>query len=154
NIQEAASPVLHNAGNARLTGAEIELQGVVEGGFSIVASAAYINARYTSVSPQAAAQGITTANAIPKTPETKWSVGPQYDVSLPNSGTLRFGADYTRTAEMYNDAPNTPELHRGPTDNLNAAIHYLSPETKYELTFGGTNLTDNRYITVGSFNGA
>jgi len=154
NIQEAASPVLHNAGNARLTGAELELQAVVDGGFSIVASAAYINARYTSMSPAAAAQGLTTANKLPKTPQSKFSLGPQYDLALGGSGTLRFGVDYTRTSDMYNDAPNTPELHRPSTDNVNAAIHYLSPETKYELTVGGTNLTDKRYITVGSQNGA
>ena len=55
---------------------------------------------------------------------------------------------------MYNDAPNTPLLFRPAVDNVNAAIHYLSPETKYELTLGGTNLTDKRYIVVGSVNGA
>jgi iron complex outermembrane receptor protein len=154
NIQEAASPVLHNAGDAKLRGAELELEYVLNGGFSIQASAAYIDAKYTSVSPSAASQGITTDNKIPKTPETKFSIGPQYDLGLPNSGKLRFGVDYTHTSDMYNDAPNTALLHRPSVDNLNAAIHYFSPEERYQLTLGGTNLTDERYIVVGSVNGA
>jgi iron complex outermembrane receptor protein len=154
NIQEAASPVLHNAGDAKLRGGELEVEYVVDGGFSIQASAAYIDAKYSSVSPSAASQGITTDNKIPKTPETKFSIGPQYDLGLPNSGKLRFGVDYTHTSDMYNDAPNTELLHRPSVDNLNAAIHYFSPEERYQLTLGGTNLTDERYIVVGSVNGA
>ena len=154
NIQEAASPVLHNAGDAKLKGAELEIQAVAGGGFSVNASAAYIDAKYTSVSAAAASQGITTSNKIPKTPKTKFSVGPQYDVALPNSSTLRFGVDYTRTASMFNDAPNTPLLFRPAVSNVNAAVHYLSPETKYEVTLGGTNLNNKRYLVVGSVNGA
>ncbi|MEJ0037649.1 MAG: TonB-dependent receptor [Gammaproteobacteria bacterium] len=154
NIQEAASPVLHNAGDARIKGAELEIEGVIDGGFSVLASASYIDAKYTSVFASAASQGITTANKLPKTPKTKFSVGPQYDLTLPNSGVLRFGADYTHTSDMFNDAPNSPLLHRPAVNNWNAAVHYLSPETRYELTLGGTNLSDERYIVVGSVNGA
>ena len=62
--------------------------------------------------------------------------------------------DYTQTASMFNDAPNTALLARPSTDNLGAAIHYYSPEEKYEVTLGGTNLTDDRYLAVGSVNGA
>jgi iron complex outermembrane receptor protein len=154
NIQEAASPVLQNAGDATLKGAEIELEAVTDVGFSISATAGYIDAKYDSVRASAASQGITTSNKIPKTPKYKYNLSPAYDVGLPNSGKLRFGLDYTRTADMFNDAPNNPLLHRPATDNLNAAIHYYSPDEKYQLTLGGTNLTDDRYIIVGSVNGA
>jgi iron complex outermembrane receptor protein len=154
NIQEAASPVLQNAGDATLKGAEIELEAVTDVGFSVNVSAGYIDAKYDSVRASAASQGITTSNKIPKTPKYKYNISPAYDVGLPNSGKLRFGIDYTRTADMFNDAPNNPLLHRPATDNLNAAVHYYSPDEKYQLTLGGTNLTDDRYITVGSVNGA
>jgi iron complex outermembrane receptor protein len=154
NIQEAASPVLHNAGNAKLKGAELELQALTGTGLSVNLAAGYIDAKYSSVSPAAASQGITVDNKIPKTPKYKVTVGPQYDIYLPNSATLRLAADVTRTASMYNDAPNTPELYRPAVTNLNADIHYLSSDGKYELTVGGTNLTDKRYIVVGSTNGA
>jgi iron complex outermembrane receptor protein len=55
---------------------------------------------------------------------------------------------------MYNDATNLPELYRPAVTNLNAAVHYFSADEKYQLTLGGTNLGDKRYITVGSANGA
>jgi iron complex outermembrane receptor protein len=155
NIQEAASPVLHNAGDARLRGGELELEAIADNGLSLVASAAYIDAKYTSVFASAASQGITTSNKLPKTPETKFSIGPQYEAALPgDAGKMRFAVDYTHTSDMYNDAPNTPLLHRPSVSNVNAAIHWLSDANKYQLTLGGTNLTDKRYIVVGSVNGA
>jgi len=106
------------------------------------------------ISPAAASQGITKNNKLPKTPETKFAIGPQYEAALPNSGKLRFGVDFSHTSDMYNDAPNTALLHRPSVSNVNAAVHYLSPEERYQLTLGGTNLTDKRYIVVGSVNGA
>ena len=117
-------------------------------------AAGYIDAKYSSVSPAAASQGITVDNKIPKTPKYKVTLGPQYDIFLPNSATLTLAADVTRTASMYNDAPNTPELYRPSVTNLNADVHYTSSDGRYELTLGGTNLTDKRYIVVGSTNGA
>jgi iron complex outermembrane receptor protein len=155
NIQEGPSPVLHNAGNAKLQGAELELQAVADGGFSFNLSASYIDAKYTYIDPLAtqADPNVNLNTKLPKTPRYKYTLGPQYDFRLDNEGTIRLGVDYTRTADMYNDAPNTKLLHRPATTNLNASIHYLSPSDKYEVTLGGTNLTDDRYLTVGSVNG-
>ncbi|HEX5162748.1 MAG TPA: TonB-dependent receptor [Steroidobacteraceae bacterium] len=150
-IQEQASPVSQNAGDAELKGAELELNAIVGGGFSLYVGAAYIDAEYTRLLPN-----VTFApdSDLPKTPEYKYTISPQFDVNLANTGKLRFAVDYTKTASMFNDAPNTPQLFRPATDNLGAAIHYFSPGDKYSITLGGTNLTDDRYLTVGSVNGA
>jgi iron complex outermembrane receptor protein len=151
-IQEGASPVSQNAGDAELKGAELELQALLGAGFSLNVAAGYIDAEYTKL--KTSVQGITLDSEIPKTPQYKYTISPQWDVNLPNSGKLRFAVDYTRTAEMWNDAPNTPQLFRPASDNLGAAVHYYSAGEKYELTLGGSNLTDDRYLTVGSTNGA
>jgi iron complex outermembrane recepter protein len=151
-IQEGASPVSQNAGDAELKGAELELEAIIGGGFSVNLAAAYIDAEYTRL--KTSVQGITLDTDLPKTPKYKYTISPQWDVSLPNNGKLRFNVDYTRTASLFNDAPNTPLLARPETDNLAAAIHYLTPGDRYELTLGGSNLTDDRYLTVGSVNGA
>jgi iron complex outermembrane recepter protein len=153
NIQEGASPVLHNAGDATLKGAELELQAVADNGLSVNVTAGYIDAKYDKILADPSL-GITTANKLPKTPKFKYTIGPQFDLGLAGSGKIRFGVDYTHTAELFNDAPNTPLLKRPAVSNVNAAIHYLSPSDKYELTVGGTNLSDERYIVVGSVNGA
>jgi iron complex outermembrane receptor protein len=66
---------------------------------------------------------------------------------------MQLSVDYTSTASMYNDAPNTALLFRPSVDNMSASVKYMSPSERYELTLGGTNLTDKRYLTTGSVNG-
>jgi iron complex outermembrane receptor protein len=149
NFQEGASPVLHNAGDAEIKGIEIEAQAIVGGGFSFNFAGGYIDAEYKSVEPEAQ---IPLSNKLPKTPEYKVTFGPTFDFSLPNGGAMRLSADYTRTAEMFNDSLNTAELRRPATTNLGAAIRYMAPNENYEITLGGTNLTDDRWLTTGSIN--
>src|SRR5262249_36600048 len=151
-IQEGPSPVTRSCCDAELKGAELEMQALIGGGFSLNLAAGYIDAKYTALA--AGTVGITLDSDLPKTPKYKVTISPQWDVSLPNSGKLRFAVDYTRTDSLFNDSLNTPELFRDAADNLGAAVHYYSPEEKYELTLGGSNLTDDRYLTEGSTNGA
>jgi iron complex outermembrane recepter protein len=66
---------------------------------------------------------------------------------------VHIGVDYTHTSDLHNDAPNTPLLPRPSTDDVNA-IHFMSPSDRYKLVLGGTNLTGERVIVVGSVNGA
>jgi iron complex outermembrane receptor protein len=152
NFQEQASPVLRNAGTATLQGAEIEAQGVFAGGLGFTLAAGYIDAEYDDIND--AVIGIDINSEIPKTPEYKINVGPTYDFNLANGGAIRLAVDYTHTAEMFNDSLNTANLKRPAVDNWNAAIRYVSPEGKYELTIGGTNLSDERYLVTGSINEA
>jgi iron complex outermembrane receptor protein len=149
NFQEGASPVLHNAGNARIKGAEIESRAILGGGFALNFAAGYLDAKYTKIAPEAA---IPITNKLPKTPKYKYNIGPSYDFKLPNGAGMRFDVDYTRTAELFNDSLNTPELRRPATDSVSAAIHYLASSDRYEIVLGGTNLTDDRWLTVGSIN--
>jgi outer membrane receptor protein involved in Fe transport len=53
---------------------------------------------------------------------------------------------------MFNDSLNTPLLRRPASRNLDASVHYVSPNDKYDVALGGTNITDDRYITTGSPN--
>jgi iron complex outermembrane recepter protein len=180
NIQQGISPVYTNAGNAKIKGAEIELQSIVGHGLSLNFSGSYIDAYYTYVNPNAnipqsilpdgttvcpvtvgtigqAICGVKSGGSqldaqLPKTPKYKLSLFPMYDVGLPNDATMRFLADFTYTAQMFNDALNTPELRRPATRMFDASIHYISPTDLYDVAFGGTNLTDDRFITVGSPN--
>jgi iron complex outermembrane recepter protein len=185
NIQQGISPVYTNAGNAKIKGAELELQWLVGGGLQINLSGSYIDAYYTYVNayanipqslnpdgsnncpatgivqqpppphPACAFQppGVTQLDAkLPKTPKYKGTIWPSYDYILPSQATLRLLAAFTYTSEMWNDALNTPELRRPASRQLDASLHYVSTGGKYDLAFGGTNLTDDRYCTAGSPN--
>jgi iron complex outermembrane receptor protein len=150
-VQQGASPVSQNAGDATIKGAELEMHAVAGNGFSLNFVGGYIDAKYDTINPDTL---IPLDSKLPKTPKYKVTVGPAFEWSLAGGAKMQIGADYTRTASMFNDSLNTPELFRPATDNLNAAIHYLSPAEKYEVILGGTNLTDERYLTVGSINRA
>jgi iron complex outermembrane recepter protein len=183
NIQQGISPVYTNAGNAKIKGAELELQSLIGQGLHLNLAAAYIDAYYTYVNPNAnipqyalpdgtnvcpasavvgepphpvcavIPPGVTQLDAmLPKTPKWKVSFDPEYEYQLASQATLRFIADYTYTSEMFNDSLNTPELRRPATRMLDASIHYVSPTGMYDFAVGGTNLTDERYITAGSPN--
>jgi iron complex outermembrane recepter protein len=99
------------------------------------------------------APGVTQLDAkLPKTPKWKFTFDPIYDLHLPNEAIVRFIPAYTYTSNMFNDALNTPQLYRAATHMIDASVHYVSPTGKYDLAFGGTNLTDDRFITAGSPN--
>jgi iron complex outermembrane recepter protein len=182
NIQQGISPVYTNAGNADIKGAELDIQSNLGGGLSINFSGAYIDAYYTSVNANANipqfflpdgtpvcpttvlngngapvcplhAAGVTQLDAkLPKTPKWKFTLDPVYDLHLPNDGILRIIPSYTYTGGMFNDSLNTPQLYRPATHMVDASIHYVSPTGMYDLAVGGTNLTDDRFITAGSPN--
>jgi iron complex outermembrane receptor protein len=183
NIQQGISPVYTNAGNAKIKGAELELESIIGGGLQLNVAASYIDAYYTYVNPNANIPqyalpdgsnvcpasavvgepphpvcavnppGVTQLDAkLPKTPKYKITIDPEYTFSLPNDAAIRVLAAFTYTAEMFNDSLNTPELRRPPTRSLDASIHYVSPGNLYDLAFGGTNLTNDRYVTGGSPN--
>lgn len=182
NVQQGPSPVFQNAGDAELKGVELELQSVFDNGFGLNVNAGYIDAEYdrledcllyNAVDPDGASGpappfcapangssldpnfgGFTSSTELPKTPEYKITISPSYEYRLGNGSSLLFLMDYTRTASMQNTAPNTPLLKRPSTNMLNASAHWTPASGKYELTAGVSNLTDERYLTVGSTNPA
>src|SRR5262249_32721113 len=157
----------------KIKGGEIELRSSLGHGLFVGLTGSYIDAYYTYVNPISGIPQYATADGtvfcpvgcagvyagvspldakLPKTPKYKMSIDPEYNYMLANEATLRLIADFTYTAEMFNDALNTPQLRRPPTRALNASLHYVSPTGLYDLAVGGTNLTNDRYVTAGSPN--
>ena len=125
---------------ANIQGVELEATWIIGNGFSLAATGAFIDACYTFLAPginsgQSCVQpfeGCITLNSmLPKTPRWKYSLSPTYKGNLPNGGSVRLGLDFTHTSVIANDAINT-SLER------------------YELTVGGTNITDDRFLTTGN----
>ena len=144
--QISTSPVTQNAGDANIFGAELETHAILGDGFQLNASVGYMNAYYTKILGGAAG---TTGSKLPKTPKWKVNLSPEYDLTLHNDAELRFLVGYTYISEMYNDVANTPLLSRPAVNLLNASVTYASPTDRYELTVGGANITNERYITTG-----
>ena len=92
-IQEGASPVSQNAGDAELKGAELEVEAIIGGGFSVNVAAGFIDAQYTKLRPRCRASRSTPTCRRRRTPSSR-SVRSGTS-NLANSGKIRFNVDYT-----------------------------------------------------------
>jgi iron complex outermembrane recepter protein len=166
NSQQGISPTLVNAGDARIYGFEAEAEAVLGNGFVITSAFGYTDAKYTSLNNVLDNGAPLTLNScplrdsdpndacdLPKTPEYKVYIGPAYTKSLSGGGAVTFAADYTYTAELFNDLGNEELLKRDATNIVNASITYAAADDKWALTFGGTNISDERYIVSGQNQG-
>jgi iron complex outermembrane receptor protein len=147
NFQIGTSPTLQNAGTAEIYGFEAEFLTRPIPDLTLSAGVGYTHAKYTELSPFVT--GVSLASRLPKTPEWKLTFSPQYRIGLGDHGEIMLSADYTHTSSLYNDTENTPLLQRPATDVVNSSITYRAPEDKWELAFGATNITDERYLTTG-----
>lgn len=160
NIQIGTSPTIANAGNARIKGFEAELVARPFSGFTVNTSLGYISAKYTYVDPAVAAvsganvfqAGTLVGAPLPKTPNWKVNISPRYEARLGNGGKLIFVGDWTHTSSLWNDTQRTYALRRPSTDMINAGVTYEEPNGHWSLTAGGTNLTEDRYLTSGGSN--
>lgn len=176
DVQRGTSPVLSNAGNAKIQGAELSFESLLgHTGLELNGSVSYLDAYYTSLNPNAnfpqyalpdgstvcpagppicTVQGMGSAldAKLPKTPKWKATLDPEYTLGLPSGASINLIPVYTYTASMFNDSLNTPQLRRPVTHMLDASIHYVSPTGKYDLGVGGTNLTNDRFIDSGVVN--
>jgi iron complex outermembrane recepter protein len=147
NFQVSTSPTLQNAGTAEIYGFEAEFLARPIPDLTLSAGVGFTHARYTELSPFVT--GVTLNSRLPKTPEWKFTFSPQYRIDLGGSGDVMLSADYTHTSALFNDTENSPLIARPMTDMLNSSITYRAPGKNWELAFGVTNLTNERYLTTG-----
>ena len=157
NFQQGVSPTIQNAGDARIKGFEIEMVAAPTRGLTINSAIGYLDAKYKSVlaGAQVAAAsglfgnyGVIPGATLPKTPKFKFNISPRYEVELANGSSVILLADYTHSTKLKNDTEGYFLLMRPATDILNASIQYKAAEN-WGVTFGGTNLTDERYLVTG-----
>ncbi len=155
NFQQGVSPTIQNAGDARIKGLEVETVYAPGGGLSINASVGLIDAEYidvlgpAQVAPNPLQAGVIPGADLPKTPDFKFNVSPRYEFNMGNGAIVTLLADYTHTSSMWNDTERTFLLQRPSTDILNLSASYEEPNGRWNVTVGGTNITDERYLTTG-----
>jgi len=158
NFQQGVSPTIQNAGDARIRGFELEMVAVPMEGLTINGSVGYLDAHYTRVDAGAQVApgsgvfgnyGVIPGATLPKTPEWKFNISPRLEVPLGNGGKVIALADYTHSSKLKNDTEGYFLLMRGATDVVNASLTYREPGGRWDLTVGGTNLTNDRYLVTG-----
>jgi iron complex outermembrane receptor protein len=155
NFQQGVSPTIQNAGDARIKGFEVEAVIAPVQGFTVNASLGYIDAYYTRVDPGAVVApnplqaGVAQGISLPKTPKWKFNVSPRYELGLGNGAKFILLGDWSHSTGLKNDTEGTFLLDRPSTDILNASLTYQEPGDHWNLTVGGTNITDERYLVTG-----
>ncbi len=155
NSQQGISPTLLNAGDAKMSGFELETEAVLGHGWIVNFAAGTIDAKYTRIAPGVGDNGvlITLDTPLPKTPKFKAYFAPQYTMDLGSGGELVWNADYAYTAKLSNDLGNSESLSRAATSVVNASVTYKAPSHQWEFVLGASNLTDERYIVSGQNQG-
>ena len=155
NFQQGVSPTIQNAGDAKIKGFEVEMTAAPVDGFTLTGSVGYLDAKYTSVlgpaqvAPNPFQAGVLPGGELPKTPKWKFNISPRYEAKFQNGGKLIFLADFTHSTSLWNDTERAYLLQRAATDILNGSITYKEPGEHCDITVGGTNLTDTRYLVTG-----
>ncbi|WP_197911980.1 TonB-dependent receptor [Kineobactrum salinum] len=143
-------PVLANAGTAEIKGLEVELSAAITGWLTIDGSLGYIDAEYVDFTADALANFPDAFSLeLQNTPERTANIGATITFFDTEKGYSFGRLDYSYRDEQYKEFSNDPALLQSSYSILGASVTYMTPDEKWEMTFGGSNLTDEAYIVSG-----
>jgi iron complex outermembrane recepter protein len=158
-------PQILTAGAAEVNGIEFSGNWRMDGGLSLVANAAWLDASYTEycqpqagtiqngdaacVTPSGAAGWDRTGVALNLAPEFSGNVGINYETDV-GFGELRGNVTYTYTTRAYFGAEHLDANSIEPHGNLNARLGLTLPLGP-EIYLYGRNLTDEVYLASATF---
>ena len=145
-VQRGLSPYIENAGQSEIKGIEADFEWLATDHFTISGAIGYIDAEYTELEQGAV---VTTDFVFNNTPDTSLAISGSYDIPMAAGGLWNVRLDYSYRSRQANDAENTPLLFSDDVSLLGAAVTFRSQSERWELTLGGKNLTDERYIVSG-----
>jgi iron complex outermembrane recepter protein len=142
-------PVLANAGQARIQGAELETEFAATDWLRLNMSGGYLDAKYLSFSALAIEQLATLPRYLPNAPEFTGNAGVSADLLRNSSGRLFTRLDYDYRSAQFKEFTNNAALRQGAYGILNARLTYQTGDSHWSASLGGTNLTDKIYIVSG-----
>lgn len=153
----APSIIVSNAGNARINGAEAELEIRPVDGLQIDMSASYTDFKIQALGAAAGvAGGPSLESKAPGTPEWKYNAGLQYRAELGNGATLTPRFDVYYQSKVFNEWTNNPRAVQEGYALVNGRLTYNAPDDEWYAALSVTNLFDqfyyvNRWIQSGTY---
>ena len=147
-VNTGVSYVISNAGEARVYGAELELDANLFEGFHLTGSLGLLDAKYTSFK-NAGGLGINfDGNRLTGAPRATWTVAAQYDFPIAGefNGTVRAEAQHLN--EIYTDSANSQDLLQRDYTLLNARAGVEGENWGFYLW--GKNLGDELVLSGGT----
>jgi iron complex outermembrane receptor protein len=133
-----------NAGDAKVKGAELELDVIPIDGLQIDGSFSVLDFEYKRVNP---ATGIGLDAITQYTPEMTWSIGAQYAYET-GFGVITPRLDVSYQDDMFTTPDNAPGGKVDAYTLLNGRITFEDPENDWVLALEVRNLTDKLYYTT------
>jgi iron complex outermembrane receptor protein len=140
NVIGIGNQQLVNAGQSRVTGAEIEAVLQPSRALRLNASLGLLDGTYRSLVLNGAN---VSGNRMIEAPRYTANVGLDYSTPL-GSHTLNFHGDASFAGEQFFLATNEAQSRVGSTSDVSARLALLSPSKKIEYAVYGKNLSDNR----------
>ena len=141
-----------NAGDAEMKGAELEMTWRPLDALLIDGSWSKLDFKYTRINSAAGGPGNPTGPQFGMrpafVPETKWSIGAQYEFSLGDKGTLTPRIDASYQGDLYTTGFNAPTSLIGSYTLANARLTWRSGDSGWETSLEATNLTDEYYFVT------
>jgi iron complex outermembrane receptor protein len=137
-----------NVGDAKVKGAELEMEFYPVESFSIDGSVSWLDFEYKELRGGALG-GSTTVLPLnmvtPYTPEWKGSIGARYQFPMTSMGRFSIRADANYQSEIYTNATNDVFNLIDSYTLVNARLVWQSEEGQWESALEVTNLTDKLY---------
>jgi iron complex outermembrane receptor protein len=130
-----------NAGDADVTGAELELNFAPTDALRIDASLGVLDFEYQNINPNT---GIPLEAITQFTPELTWSIGAQYSIGT-DSGAITPRLDAIYQDDLFTEPANGPASRIDSYTLLNGRITWEGTDGDWVLALEGRNLTDELY---------
>ena len=147
---ESPDTLVVNAGNATVSGAELEMDWRFVSHAALHGSFGWTDAHYKSFEYSPIPGGPTenlAGNEFSETPRLQASLGASYEVQLP-AGHLRFAADYAWQDKVEFNVINDFNV-QGAFGTANARIAFATSGRQWEFALYSTNLTNQHYAYNG-----
>lgn len=116
-------------------------------GWFVEAGIGYLDPEYTELDP--GVTDITLDSKFSRISDWSISAAISKDFVIEGIGVIRPRVDWSYKSGFYNDVANSPEIYQEGYHLMNANITWESVDEKFEVVFGVTNLTDERYLETG-----
>lgn len=156
---EAASTVIRNAAESRITGVDVELSWLPLHNLRIDAGVSWLDAKFSKgllLDPAFPERGVQDLDgrSMPKAPEWKLALGVQYDARFATGAVVSLRADYAWQDEIYFSAFNVPDLHEGSFGWAKARVTFAPASDRWSISAFIDNATDEKVASSKIFNGS
>lgn len=153
----APSIIVANAGRAKVSGVEVEIQVRPAAGLQIDMSGSYMDFQIKDLGPAAGVVGGPTLDSkAPAAPEFKANAGIQYVAQLGNGSSITPRFDVYYQSLIYAEYTNNPLAVQNGYAVSNARLTYNAPGDEWYAAVSVTNVFDkfyyvNKFIQSGSY---